>query len=96
MVTVAQLRKSGYKVRVLHSRNTDPDGTISCMGGRTTVEITTPDGRDLSGSSKCRDDEKYCKRMGVEIALGRAMSGSYSPCRPNCFTTRGGPCGLVR
>lgn len=75
MVTVMELRRSGNKVRVLHYRKTLEDGTVFCRGGHTVVEITTKDGRDLSGSSKCRDDERYDKKTGVRIALGRALSG---------------------
>ena len=56
MVTVKSLRKSGFKVRVLHTRNLLQDGSPSCKGGSTTVEITTPDGTDISGTANCRDD----------------------------------------
>lgn len=76
MVTVMELRKSGNKVRVLHHRNTLEDGTVLCKGGRTVVEITTKDGRDLSGSSRCREDERYVKKMGVQIAVGRALTSA--------------------
>jgi hypothetical protein len=74
MVTVRELRQSGNKVRVLHYRNSLPDGNLSCMGGEIVVEITTKDGRELSGSSRCRDDERFHKRLGLSIALGRALS----------------------
>lgn len=74
MVTVKELRQSGNKVRVLHHRNTLPDGTVFCRGGMTVVEITTKDGTDLSGSCRCRDDERYNKKVGVRIALGRALT----------------------
>lgn len=78
MVTVKELRKSGNKVRVLHHRNLLPDGTVFCKGGRTVVEVTTRDGLDLSGSSRCRDDERYNKKTGVRIALGRALTSAGS------------------
>lgn len=97
MVSVASLRKSGFKVRVLHTRNTVADGTPSCKGGSTTVEITTPDGKDLSGTARCRDDERFDRRLGLRIAIGRALSSwAGNKCRPEWFTTHGGPCGLAR
>jgi hypothetical protein len=96
MVSVKELRKSGNKVRVLHYRNTLPDGKISCKGGSTTIEITTIDGRELSGTSKCRDDETFNRKMGVMIALGRALSSGHLTCRPEWFLAEGGPCGLAR
>jgi hypothetical protein len=73
MVTVRELRQAGNKVRVLHFRNTLPDGTVSCKGGKTKVEITTKDGRELYGQSKCREDERFHRKMGLLIALGRAL-----------------------
>lgn len=74
METVMGLRKSGNKVRVLHRRQILPDGTASCKGGSTTVEITTGDGRELSGTSRCRDDERFDRKIGLKIALGRALA----------------------
>lgn len=97
MVTVASLRRSGFKVRVLHTRNYLPSGSTSCKGGSTTVEITTPDGNDISGTAKCRDDERFDRKIGLSIAIGRAFSSLKKPtCRPEWFNSRGGPCGLAR
>jgi hypothetical protein len=76
MVTVRELRQSGIKVRVLHTRNISPDGSVSCLGGTTTVEITTKDGTNLTGSAKCRDDERFDRKMGLKIAVGRALTSS--------------------
>lgn len=73
-MTVKSLRQSGFKVRVLHRRNLLQDGTPSCKGGSTTVEITTPEGKDVSGTAKCRQDERFDRKLGVKIALGRALS----------------------
>lgn len=97
MVTVKSLRKSGFKVRVLHTRNLLHDGSPSCKGGSTTVEITTPDGKDISGTANCRDDERFDRRLGLTIAIGRALSSwKRTTCRPEWFTANGGPCGLSR
>jgi hypothetical protein len=80
MNTIAQLRRSGYKVRVLHSR---PKMSIQKIGGvmteynpkggNTIIEITTPDGRNAIGSSECSDKDSWNRRLGNQIALGRAM-----------------------
>jgi hypothetical protein len=61
------------------------------------VEITTPDGRDISGTANCRGDERFDRRLGLTIAIGRAFSSlKRSTCRPEWFTAKGGPCGLAR
>lgn len=42
-------------------------------GGKTEVHITTPYGFELVGIAKCSEDDNYCKRTGVKIALDRAL-----------------------
>lgn len=72
-MTIEELRKAGYKIRVHHNRKLCPDG-INARGGKTVVEVTTPDDTTLIGMSRCSRKENFNKRMGVRIALGRAMS----------------------
>lgn len=43
-------------------------------GGNTIIEVTTPDGRNVIGTSKCSDKESWNRKMGNQIALGRAMA----------------------
>lgn len=74
-MTIHDLRKAGCKVRVLHHR-VDDNRTLGAFfpkGGETVVQITTPDGMDLEGRAKCSDKELYNKRVGAQIALGRAL-----------------------
>lgn len=71
-MTIEELRKIGYKVRVHHHRKMSLEG-INSRGGKTVVEVTTPDGTTLVGMSRCSRKENFDKRMGVRIALGRAM-----------------------
>jgi hypothetical protein len=72
-MTIEELRKSGYKIRVHHHRKVSAD-VINARGGKTVVEVTTPDGTTLVGMSRCSRKENFDKSMGVRIALGRAMS----------------------
>lgn len=78
-MTVHDLRKSGYKVRVLHCRRDDERvlGEFHPKGGETVIQITTPDGEELEGRAKCSKKELYNKRVGVQVALGRAL---YKKC----------------
>lgn len=46
-------------------------GTNKPIQGICTVDITAPDGTSSSGTAICTD--QYCRRRGVEIALGRAV-----------------------
>lgn len=73
-MTVESLRKSGYKIKVQHHRKTIPAvKAINARGGKTVVEVTTPDGHTFVGISRCSRKENFNKRLGVRIALGRAM-----------------------
>lgn len=73
MYTVESLRKMGWRVRVMHHRKYTPSG-INARGGKTVVEVTLPDGRDLVGISRCSRSENFDKRLGVRIALNRILS----------------------
>lgn len=79
--TIKSLRQTGYKVRVLHTRHFTPvrkiSGTyqeISNNGGSTTIEVTTPDqSRTVIGKAVCSLEDNFNRRVGNEIALGRAL-----------------------
>lgn len=45
-------------------------------GGYTHVSVITPEGVELNGYADCSVTENYNKRIGVAIALGRAMNGA--------------------
>lgn len=42
-------------------------------GGETIVQISLPDGRYLEGVAKCSLSDSYNRKVGVNIALGRAL-----------------------
>lgn len=79
MSDVEKLRKSGFKVRVKHYRLMNLDG-IKARGGKTLVEVTTPDGENLVGMARCSRNENFNKRLGVRIALGRAFKNKGDQC----------------
>jgi len=79
MSEVERLRKSGFKVRVKHYRLMNPCG-IKPRGGKTVVEITTPEGESLVGMARCSRNENFNKRLGVRIALGRAFKNKGTQC----------------
>lgn len=98
-MNVVQLRANGCKVRVLHHRKYNLCG-INCKGGKTVVQIRTPDGEELEGTAVCSAKENYNKKLGTSIAIGRALKlralKSFT-CRPTgWFLEKGGPCGLVK
>lgn len=86
--TVEQLRKEGYKIRVEHFRPCKYSGDlvrysrrvkdidVQPNGGETTVTVTTPDGRDYVGGSKCHYNDVFNYGRAVTIALGRALKGT--------------------
>jgi hypothetical protein len=81
--TIQQLRKTGYKVRVIHKRNYVPNWPnklspgirLSSKGGYTRIDVTIPDGSvTVSGESRCSINDSYNRKLGNSIALGRALS----------------------
>lgn len=90
--TVEQLRKSGYKIRITHSRNlfnysfigypkayNAKANDICPRGGITYIQLTTPEGKDITSVSKCNLSDNYNKKIGVAIALGRALKKLKNP-----------------
>jgi hypothetical protein len=75
METVKSLRQKGYKVRVLHNRRYKGkfSNDFEEKGGKTTVEIRTPEGIEISASARCHEKDNYNKKEGVRIALKRAL-----------------------
>ena len=80
--TIKQLRQTGYKVRVLHTRNYDMKQRLggeyrelSNFGGYTKIEVTTPDQSiTVAGEAHCSTKDNFNRRVGNSIALGRALS----------------------
>lgn len=86
--TIAGLRENGYTVKVSHRRilaGTKYTTTISKKGahavgvtveprgGRTAVTIWKGDGLVARGEALCSQRDNFCRRRGLEIALGRAL-----------------------
>jgi hypothetical protein len=42
-------------------------------GGRTEARISLPDGRVAEGVAECSMSDTFCKRIGRDIAVGRAL-----------------------
>jgi hypothetical protein len=74
MITIHQLRKNNYKVRVMHGRIKGSTGEIFPKGGITVIELTTPDGsKTVSGKAECSEIDTFNRKLGNQIALGRAV-----------------------
>ena len=78
--TIMSLRRSGYKVRVLHTRALKKVKKIggdfselSPKGGLTRIEITTPAGENTYGEAVCSKEDNWDRKRGNNIALGRAL-----------------------
>jgi hypothetical protein len=70
---VDDLRSLGYKVRVMHYRNKDNNDNIKPRGGKTVVTVTDNNGNTFKGLATCSDNDGFNKRIGVAIAIGRAL-----------------------
>jgi hypothetical protein len=79
--TIKDLRRQGYKVRVIHCRPVVEiikfSGIlkeVSAKGGTTRIEITTPDKQhDAFGEAVCSNQDNFNRKTGNSIALGRAL-----------------------
>lgn len=47
---------------------------VETKGGLTKVEVTSPQGRTIEAQAQCNELDNYNRRLGVKIALGRAMA----------------------
>jgi hypothetical protein len=75
---VAQLKKLGYQVKVIHNRRMELDDetldyTVLPRGGATNV-VLQKDGKQFSGVALCSDKDNYCRSTGRKVALARAMA----------------------
>jgi hypothetical protein len=44
-----------------------------CCGGLTEIELSTPDGKTVKTVAECADEDGFSKKIGVNIALKRAL-----------------------
>lgn len=51
-----------------------PDNEVASCGGSTVVEITTPNGVEITGEAVCSTKDSFNKKLGTQIALGRALT----------------------
>ena len=81
-LTIRQLRRAGFKVRVIHTRHYEiiqrgmsgPFSRLSGKGGTTKIQITTPDKQiDVEGIAVCSLEDSFDRKLGNSIALGRAI-----------------------
>lgn len=67
-----------YK-QLTHASEAKKSGiALSPKGGKTVIEVTVPQGSGIlpetvTGVAECNLVDNYCKRTGINIALGRAI-----------------------
>ncbi len=71
---IEQLKKIGYEVSIDHMRHYEFAGApISPRGGLTWARIWKGAELISFGSARCSREDNYNKKVGANIALGRAM-----------------------
>ena len=50
---------------------------LTPKGGKTLIEITTPDGLELVGEAHCSLEDNFNRKYGINKALGRALKAKY-------------------
>jgi hypothetical protein len=79
--TIHQLRRAGWKVRVIHglTNHNLPYGPVSSKNQEplsdrfTRIELTSPEGEDSNGIAYCSKGDQWNRKLGNRIALGRAL-----------------------
>ena len=70
---IRELKQFGYDVKVFYKRNRCNRGRIQPRGGVTLVSVIDPNGQQHIGESICSKADTFNKKLGVRIALGRAL-----------------------
>lgn len=78
--TIEQLRKSGYKVRVIHDTLNNDDPYYHLADRYTRIEILDPNGKEWVGMARCSVKDNYNRKLGNKIALNRALKNMQSVC----------------
>ena len=83
--TIKQLRQSGWKVKVMHTRNHKQVQKMGGMyaevdnnGGQTVIEVTSPEGLSGRGIAVCSLQDNFNHRVGNCVALGRALQDVHA------------------
>jgi len=67
--------KTGYTKYMAGLIGSNVLGDVLPRGGLTTVEVTSPTGETFIGEARCSDKDSFNRKLGVKIALGRALNG---------------------
>lgn len=73
-LTRGEYESSPFKSEMFNSHYKD---VVNAKGGMTVVKLTTPDNTELVGTAKCSDKDNYNRKLGLRMALGRAMKSSH-------------------
>ena len=71
--TIEQLRKNGYKVRVIHTNVSENDPYHHLSDKLTEIQIRDLNGNEFTGIARCSKTDQYNRKKGNKIALGRAL-----------------------
>lgn len=63
---------SPFEVRNGLVKVDDPTQPLA-HGGKTVVELTTPNGVNTTTEAQCSDKDNFCYKVGAAVALGRAL-----------------------
>ena len=66
------LKQQGYKFFTDHYRELIGEQIVN-NGGKTVVTVTTPSGDVVVGESICHKKDLFNKKIGRQIAIGRAL-----------------------
>jgi hypothetical protein len=71
--TIEQLRKEGYKVKVMHGVTDETDPHYNLSHRVTTIKLRDLKGNEHTASAKCSKKDSYNRKLGNKIALGRVL-----------------------
>jgi hypothetical protein len=71
--TIEELRKQGYKVKVMHGTIDESDPHYNLSHRITTIKLRDLTGNEHIASAKCSKKDSYSRKLGNKIALGRVL-----------------------
>lgn len=86
--SIHDLRKLGWKVRVIHGDVNADTGVehdfemIDLVSKFTKIELRSPEGIEYSGTAYCSKQDNYDRKLGNKIALGRALKQAMLDMQP--------------
>lgn len=74
--TIEELRRKGYKVKVIHGFTEKDDNFHHLSDRKTTIYLKDLNDVEWMGVARCSKRDQYNRKLGNKIALGRVLKNA--------------------